>query len=130
MSGISVQLSGLDEFLSGLQSLIEQKGQEVNDRIQEAGINTHAEVISKWPVGTPESTHKKNYHGGRSRQSFQYIPGNMECSVGSDVYYTEFVEEGHKTRGGKSFVEGRHILSTAFVGNRRSLMQDLQAMME
>jgi len=122
MSGISVQMSGLDEFLSGLQSLIEQKGQEVNDRIQEAGINTHAEVIQKWPVGTPESTHKKNYHGGRSRQSFQYIPGDMECSVGSDVYYTEFVNDGTYK------MAARPILTNAFIRNRASLVSDLQGM--
>ena len=122
MSGISAQLSGLDEFLSGLQSLIEQKGQEVNDRIQEAGIDTHAEVISKWPVGTPESTHKKNYHGGRSRQSFQYIPGDMECSVGSDVYYTEFVNDGTYK------MAARPILTNAFIRNRAALVSDLQGM--
>lgn len=124
MSGINVQIDGIDQFVSNLQALIEAKGQEVNDRIQEAGIDTHSEVVSKWPVGTPESTHKKGYHGGRSRQSWQYIPGNMECSVGSDVYYTRFVNDGTYK------MKARPILTNAFIAERQRLIQDLQAMME
>lgn len=122
MSGISVQIDGIDQFIGNLDALVQAKGQEVNDRIQEAGIDTHSEVVSKWPVGTPESTHKKHYHGGRSRQSFQYIPGNMECSVGSDVFYSKFINDGTYK------MAARPILTNAFIKNRASLMSDLGEM--
>lgn len=120
--GVAVQIRGLDQLAASLQGLIAAKKAEINLRIQEAGINTHARVVQQWPVGTPESTHKKDYHGGRSRQSFQYKPGDMSCSVGSDVFYSLFIEDG------TIHMRARFILTNAFIKERLALRLDVQEM--
>jgi len=48
------------------------------------------------PVGTPQSTHKKNYIGGVLRTSYDYLISDdeLEAIVYTNIYYGKFVELG------------------------------------
>ena len=48
------------------------------------------------PVGTPESTHKKNYVGGTLKASYQKVQSldGLESAVFTDELYGKFVELG------------------------------------
>ncbi len=127
MSNISVRVN-MGDFGATMQQWMQDLSTKVDNRTQEAGINVQAQAKINCPVGTPESTHKKGYHGGRLRQSIQYVnEGLCHSSVGSDVYYAGFVENGHRTRNG-GFVAGRFMLTNAFIAERAAWMADLQDM--
>lgn len=119
--GVSIQFTNLDSVLGSLQGYSQGKQLQIDQRIQLAGINVQAQAKRDCPVGTPESTHKKNYHGGRLRQSIQYVPGQMTCSTGSDVKYSPFVNNGTYK------MKARPFLTNAFLGERPKLIQDLGA---
>lgn len=121
---IALQFVGLDQIIGNLQAYSQNKQIAINNRIQLAGINVQSQAKRDCPVGTPESTHKKKYHGGRLRQSIQYKPGQMTCSVGSDVYYAVFVDQG------TSKMKARPFLTNAFLAERPKLLQDLEAIVK
>jgi HK97 gp10 family phage protein len=116
---VSVSFTNLNGVIGDLQAYSANKQMQINNRIQLAGINVQTQAKRDCPVGTPESTHKKGYHGGRLRQSIQYKPGQMQCSVGSDVKYAIFVNDGTKKMTARPF------LTNAFIGERPKLIQDL-----
>jgi HK97 gp10 family phage protein len=116
---VSVSFTNLNGVIGDLQAYSANKQIQINNRIQLAGINTQTAAKRACPVGTPESTHKKGYHGGRLRQSIQYKPGQMQCSVGSDVKYALFVNSGTVKMAARPF------LTNAFIGERPKLIQDL-----
>jgi HK97 gp10 family phage protein len=121
---VSVQFANLNEVIGNLQAYGANKQIAINNRIQLAGINTQTAAKRDCPVGTPESTHKKGYHGGRLRQSIQYKPGQMQCSVGSDVFYALFVNDGTKKMTARPF------LTNAYLGERPKLIKDLEAIVK
>lgn len=127
MSSISVRVK-MGDFISSLQQWTQELSANVDARTQEAGINVHAQARIACPVGTPESTHKKGYHGGRLRNSIAYANrGYGHSEVFSEVYYADFVENGHRTRNG-GFVAGRFMLTNAFINERATWKQDLKDM--
>ena len=122
MASISVRVN-LGNVNGNLQQWMQTFEQRVNDRVQEAGINVQAAAKIACPVGTPESTHKKGYHGGRLRQSISYqrlAPNH--CSVGSDVSYAGYVNNGTYK------MKARPFLTNAFIDERRAFLADLQTL--
>lgn len=95
MSAVSMQVSGMDEVITHLKAKFNTIKQQADRAVQNAGITCHRETVQNWPVGTPESTGIKGYHGGRSRQAWQYRRvGPGECVVGNNVVYSPFIEFG------------------------------------
>jgi HK97 gp10 family phage protein len=122
MSNVSVHVN-MGDFGATMQQWVNGLAQKVDARTQEAGINVQANAKINCPVGTPESTHKKGYHGGRLRQSIQYVNmGTGHSGVGSTVYYAGFVD------GGTKFMKARPFLTNAFINERAAWKRDLQDM--
>lgn len=117
---VALQFVGLDQTIGNLQAYSQNKQIQINNRIQLAGINVQTQAKRDCPVGTPESTHKKKYHGGRLRQSIQYKPGQFTCSVGSDVYYAKYVNNGTYK------MKARPFLTNAFLGEKPKFLQDME----
>lgn len=113
MSSTDYSFDGLDAMEKNLSQMIEQEypaefrkmviqiAQELNDKIKE-----------KTPVSQGKSKRKKggylqgNWHVGRieKRGNEYYI------EITNNTEYAEFVEYGHRTRGGKGFVKGSHMM--------------------
>lgn len=122
MSTISVRVN-VGDFGASMQQWVNGLAQKVDERTQEAGINVEAAGKIACPVGTPESTHKKRYHGGRLRQSIRYVNlGRGHSAVGSTVYYAGFVNDGTRK------MRARPFLTNAFINERKAWMSDLQDM--
>ncbi len=122
MSNISVRVN-VGNFGATMQQWLSGLEQKVDARTQEAGINVEAGAKIACPVGTPESTHKKRYHGGRLRQSIRYVNrGRGHSAIGSSVYYAGFVNDGTRK------MRARPFLTNAFIKERAAWMSDLQDM--
>ncbi len=115
-SSITVTITGLQAVLNRLKIAEQELREKANDAIQGAGIDCQALAKQACPVDT-----------GRLRSSIQYVPdrANMSCTVGTNVEYAPFVEMGHRTRGGKSFVAPRPFLYPAFAQASKQMVQEM-----
>jgi len=76
-----------------------------NRAIHSAGLTCQGVAKKNCPVGTPESTGIKNYHGGRLRQSIHVDNSKfLESTVGTNVKYALWVHEGTKKMKGRPFL--------------------------
>ena len=119
---ITIEIDGLELFGRNLDAYVQNLRVEVNDRTQEAGINTQAGAKQNAPVDT-----------GRLRSSIQYTPDNhlpdqMGCTVGTNVDYAAAVELGHRTRNPDAHVSARPYLYPAFAKEEQQFVADLKKM--
>lgn len=54
-----------------------------------------------------------SFSKGAAENVFETSDGGLVIQVGSNVYYAKWVEEGHRTRGGKGWVTGRFYFEAA-----------------
>ena len=114
---------GLDEFEKQLSKMIEK---EYPQEFKKMVLQIADELQGKVKQLTPKSK-----HGGRLRDGWKV--GDIEkrgneyyIEVYNNVEYAEHVEYGHRTRGGKSFVEGTHMLDIALSEVNQRLPRHLQ----
>lgn len=100
------RFEGLDEWEQALSQMIEQQYPEefkrmvidvavqLEGRVKERTPKVTGHLQSEWHVGDIEK-----------RGDTYYI------EVYNNVEYAEPVEYGHRTRGGRGFVKGRHMMS-------------------
>lgn len=106
---------GLEEIFAQMDSHHREQEERIDQAVQGAGISCQAKTKQRCPVGTPESTGKKGYIGGRLRSSYQYKRGWLEAKVYTNVFYGSYVELGTKKMAARphlfpSFVEaGREL---------------------
>lgn len=62
--------------------------------LEEIGIRAEGYAKANTPVGTPESTGIKGYHGGTLRKSIAHRVSGNEVYIGTNVYYAPYVENG------------------------------------
>ena len=121
----SVSLSGLNNVLGNLDASVKKMTDRANKAVHYAGFTCQKVAKKNCPVGTPESTGIKGYHGGRLRQSI--IVDNSEylkSTVGTNVYYAIYVHEGTVK------MRGRPFLRQGFEAGAKQLAEDLKATME
>lgn len=83
MPTVSYRLAGAAAVSARVQAKIDAIKNDVNAAIQGAGIDAQALAKQACPVDT-----------GRLRASILYHPGNMACTVDTNVNYSRFVEFG------------------------------------
>lgn len=112
-----VAVLGLDTLRARFAAAITSFPAQVDTKIQYAGIKCQAVAKQQCPVKT-----------GRLRSSIQYVNnGLMKCTVGTDVFYSIFLEYGHRTRGGGGYVAPRPYLRPGFEAARIELINNLKA---
>ena len=72
-------------------------------------LSIERETKKATPVGTPESTEKKGYHGGRLRSSITSTFEPTFGSIGTNIPYCTFVEYGTPTMEARHVEEGRRV---------------------
>lgn len=118
-------LEGLDKVLAKIDDHAQKMQNKINRAINSAGLTCQKVAKLECPVGTPESTGIKGYHGGRLRQSIMVDNSKyLESTVGTNVYYAIFVHEGTVK------MRGRPFLRKGFDEGVRQLQQDLKAVMD
>lgn len=106
MSGTDYSFEGLDALERQLARMIEQ---EFPEEFKALVIQIAYELQGQVKENTPKKT-------GRLQDSWKV--GKIEkrgdeyyIEVYTNVEYAEPVEYGHRTRGGKGFVKGKHMMS-------------------
>ena len=92
------------DFVKELQKLVEKHG----------GI-----LLRNTKMKTPVDT-------GQLRRSWELEKGDLYVKLYNNVEYAQFVEFGHRTRGGKSYVEGVYMLKTSFEKTKKDFENDLE----
>lgn len=95
-----MEIQGLDEFTKTLNNAQDNYKKETKKLLNEIGMKLKARVVLKTPVDT-----------GVLRRSWKYKTINEnEGILSNGVHYAQYVEYGHRTRGGKSFIDGVYML--------------------
>lgn len=130
MSGdFNITLDGLDACLHSLDVAFDTAMQVAETSINEACLLTETDAKKNAPVGTPESTRKKGYHGGRLRSSIHTTKAarngeTVQGKVSTNVLYAYFVEAGtHK-------MAARPYMHPAFRKNISKFLSKMQSRMQ
>nr|DAQ77985.1 MAG TPA: type I neck protein [Caudoviricetes sp.] len=98
-----MEIQGLDEFTKTLENASNNFDEEAEKTLN----NITNKLIAKVKLKTPVA--KKN--GGTLRRNWQPKKiGKLERLVYNNTSYGVYVNYGHRTRGGKSFVDGVYML--------------------
>lgn len=112
---------GLDELEQALAQMIEQDyPEEFKKMVVQVAYTLQSEVKENTPVDT-------------SRLADSWVVGEIRkvgdeyiIEVYTNVDYALPVEHGHRTRGGKSFVPGRHMMAVSLAKVNEALPAYLQ----
>ena len=98
-----MEIQGLDEFAKTLNNASNNFEKEASKKLDSIASKLVAKVKLKTPVA------EKN--GGTLRRNWKpKRVGKLERLVYNNTHYGQYVNYGHRTRGGKSFVEGVYML--------------------
>ena len=115
-----MEVKGLDKFAKTLDNAQDNYKKEAKKLLNEIGMKLKARVVLKTPVDT-----------GVLRRSWKYktIDEN-EGILSNGVHYAQYVEYGHRTRGGKSFVDGVYMLEKSVKEIEQELDKEFSIMID
>lgn len=121
MSGTEYRFDGLDEMEQHLTQMIQRDFPEEFERMV---IQVAYELQKEVKLATPHVT-------GRLQDSWKIgdlskVGDTYYIEVSTNVEYAEPVEYGHRTRGGKGFVKGRHMMAVSLEEVSKRLPNYLQ----
>ena len=115
-----MKIEGLNELIRSLDKSSENYEKEAKKALKEIGMRLKHKVSSKSPKDT-----------GVLKKSWKYRTINSnEGIVSTNVEYAPYVEYGHRTRGGKSFVEGVYMLEKTVKEIEEELDKDFSIMID
>lgn len=87
---------------------------QVGDAMKQLAVESQRKVTARTPVGKPP------YGTGNLRRNWNvsgmsYGAGGFSFTLENNTEYAPFVENGHRTRGGGGWVEGRFFLKKTVV---------------
>ena len=110
-------------MINTLDSAIQGFDVEIPKRLS----NVSSKLIRKVKLKTPEGKVK----GGTLKKSWRSKKdGQLARIVYNNVHYAPYVEYGHRTRGGKSFVDGRYMLTKSVKEIEDTLTSEFSMMIE
>ena len=115
-----MEIQGLNRFIRTLNNASNNFDEEANKKLN----NISQKLIRKVKLKTPVDSGvlKK---GWRSKKD-----GDLARIVYNNVKYGPHVEYGHRTRGGKSFVDGRYMLTKSVQEIEDTLTSEFSMMIE
>ena len=116
-------IQGLDRLINTLDSAIQGFDVEIPKRLSNVSSKLIRKVKLKTPVG--------KIKGGTLRRSWRSKKdGDLARIVYTNVHYAPYIEYGHRTRGGKSFVDGRYMLTKSVEEIESELDNQLSILIE
>ena len=119
MSGYNFEIKGIDNFLKNINNIQSNFHGDLQKLIEKHGGILLKNTKMKTPVDT-----------GQLRRSWTLKKGDLYVKVFNDIFYGQFVEYGHRTRGGKSYVEGVYMLKTSFEKTEKDFENDLEKLLK
>ena len=118
-----MEIQGLNRFIRTLNNASNSFDEEASKRLNKISQKLVAKVKLKTPVGKVK--------GGTLKRSWRVKKdGDLARIVYNNVKYGPYVEYGHRTRGGKSFVDGRYMLTKSVKEIEDTLTSEFSIMIE
>ena len=115
-----MDIQGLNELIRSLDKSSSNYKKEAKKALNQVGMRLKAKVTLKTPVDS-----------GVLRRSWKYkTVSENEGIISNNVHYAPHVEYGHRTRGGKSFVEGQYMLTKSVQEIEETLTSEFSIMIE
>ena len=108
------QIKGLDKFIISLNEMDDNFNRDLQALVEKHGGILFRNTKMKTPVDT-----------GQLRRSWELEKGDLYVKLMNRTEYAQFIEWGHRTRGGKSYVEGVYMLKTSFEKTKKDFNRDL-----
>ena len=108
------QIKGLDKFIISLNEMDDNFNRDLQALVEKHGGKLLRNTKKKTPVDT-----------GQLRRSWELEKGDLYVKLMNRTSYGIFIEFGHRTRGGKSYVEGVYMLKTSFEKTKKDFNRDL-----
>ena len=119
MSGYNFEIKGIDDFLKNINKIQSNFHSDLQNLVEKHGGILLRNTKMKSPVDT-----------GQLRRSWQLEKGDLYVRIFSNCEYNIYVEYGHRTRGGKSYVEGVYMLKTSFERTEKKFTNDLEKLLK
>ncbi len=104
---MSFKIKGLDEMIKDFEEAEKNVPSELRKLTDKMGASLLGKAKRKTPVGKS----RDSYTGGTLRNNWQTKKLDpFTIAVYNNTKYALYVEHGHRTRGGKSFVPGVYML--------------------
>lgn len=118
-----MEIQGLDGFAKTLNNASNNFEKEASKKLDIIASKLVAKVKLKTPVA------EKN--GGTLRRNWKpKRVGKLERLVYNNTHYGPYVNYGHRTRGGKSFVEGVYMLEKSVKEIEQELDKEFSIMID
>ena len=117
MSGYNFEIKGIDNFIKNIDNIQNNFYEDLENLIKKHGVYLFTNTKKRTPVDT-----------GQLRRSWQlkYKKGDLYIRLYNNTEYGLYVEYGHRTRGGKSYIEGAYMLKKTFEKTEEKFMKDLE----
>ena len=119
MSGYNFEIKGIDNFIKNINNIQGNFQGDLQKLVEKHGGILLRNTKLKSPVDT-----------GQLRRSWQLEKGDLYIKIFNNVSYSIFIEYGHRTRGGKSYVEGVYMLKTSFEKTEEKFTNDLEKLLK
>ena len=115
-----MEIQGLNNFIRTLNNASNSFDEEASKRLNNISQKLVAKVKLKTPVDS-----------GVLRRSWRVKKdGQFARIIYNNVHYAPHIEYGHRTRGGKSFVDGRYMLTKSVKEIEDTLTSEFSMMIE
>ena len=125
MSGYNFEIKGIDNFLKNINNIQSNFHGDLQKLVEKHGGILLRNTKMKTPVGQ----YNDGRTGGTLRRSWELEKGDLYVKLFNRIEYGIFVEYGHRTRGGKSYVEGVYMLKTSFEKTKKDFENDLEKLL-
>lgn len=115
-----MEVKGLDKLLNVLDSSIKGFDVEIPKMLSRVSSKLIRKVKLKTPVDS--GLLRKSWHSKKD--------GDLARVVYNNVKYASYVEYGHRTRGGKSFVDGVYMLEKSVKEIEQELDKEFSIMID
>ena len=117
MSGYNFEIKGIDSFIKNIDNIQNNFHEDLENLIKKYGVYLFTNTKKRTPVDT-----------GQLRRSWQlkYKKGDLYIQLYNNTEYGIYVEYGHRTRGGKSYVEGAYMLKKTIEKTEEKFIKDLE----
>ena len=119
-------MNGFDEFARDMDQVLRHFGTDLDTYVDAMGYTFLGEVRREILRQQLVDTRLMVNSFQRGGLSSVWERSKTAIEVGSSVEYVKYVNEGHWTRGGKSFVPPTHFFDNAYRITERILEADLQ----
>ena len=115
-----MEIQGLNRFIRTLNNASNNFDMEAEKSVGRVASRLVNRVKLKTPIDT--GVLKKSWH--------VKMPQKLTRIIYNNVKYAPYVEYGHRTRGGKSFVDGRYMLAKSVQEIEGTLTSEFSIMIE